>query len=269
MSSVAPFQRILEYSFPCVAFFEVAFVLISAPLFRDDTAGEIAMLGTILRVTRVSDYVMDPTGEAIFRRRPFYYALETFTAVRIERGLIHDNIVHDLIETRTFVALPHGLTKSAKLFVRENYLDVGNGVWILGKRLMPSGQGISTAPIHFNVVIPGSYRIVRDNGDDAMDELDGSAARSARFLDAGEHIFRNGAGDYSGVCIFWDIAFKRGITPLPHGKLTEEFLDHFKKDKLRDEANAARFDTAEDGMSRSTAIGGCPGLRSQGRSRLA
>jgi hypothetical protein len=211
--------RVVKFLFPALAALEALFIVTSVPLSRNDASEQVAMLGDVLRATRPSDYVMDATGEAIYRRRPFYYALEAFTLVRIKRGLIRDEIVDDLIKTRTAVVLPHGMTKSAKSFITENYLAVGNGVSILGKRLIPSIHDRSTEPFVFKVVIPDSYRIVRNGIEDVTGKLDGSVASGPRFLEAGEHTFQNSSGDYSGICLFWSAGFERGFAPLaaqPH-----------------------------------------------------
>jgi hypothetical protein len=213
MTSRMPHRRMVEVLFPVVAALEVLFIVVSVPLSHDGASEQIAMLDNVLRAIRAPEYVMDATGEAVFRPRPFYYALEAFTRVRIARGLIHDDIVDVLIGTRTAVVLPRGLTKSAKLFVQENYLDVGHDVSILGKRLILPGRGDPANPILFKVLIPGSYRVLRDKPDDAMGKLDGNEASGPMFLDAGQHTFQNSVGDHSGACIFWNAAFERGVTP--------------------------------------------------------
>ena len=58
------------------------------PPWDDRLADERAALADVLAITAVRDTVMDDKGAAIFRMRPFYFALEGITRARIERGLI-------------------------------------------------------------------------------------------------------------------------------------------------------------------------------------
>jgi 4-amino-4-deoxy-L-arabinose transferase-like glycosyltransferase len=118
------------YVAPAIAAVEIVAILAKAPIRKNNTSEEIAMVADVLRLTKPSDYVMDAMGETIYRRRPYYYALEAFTRVRIEQGSIKDDIIEKLIETKTPLVLPAGLTKKARAYVEANYVDIGHGLFL-------------------------------------------------------------------------------------------------------------------------------------------
>src|SRR6185369_11361997 len=61
----------------------LAFVVHDARPWRDDTRPERAFLSDVLRLTEPGETVLDLKGDAIFRARPYYYALEGLTKARI------------------------------------------------------------------------------------------------------------------------------------------------------------------------------------------
>ena len=69
---------------------EIAAIFLGHGPWRDRTVGDRTLLATVLRLTGPRDFVMDLKGETIFRRRPFYYALEGITPgahpARVDRG---------------------------------------------------------------------------------------------------------------------------------------------------------------------------------------
>src|SRR2546425_17840 len=78
-------------------------------------------LAEVLALTHPDDYVLDLKGQAIFRNRPFYYALETMTLERMARGLIEDTIPERCVATRTCVAPADigGVPPPAPRFLQE------------------------------------------------------------------------------------------------------------------------------------------------------
>ena len=132
--AVPPLGRysLLNRLSPVLLVIEVAALIWKAPFWKDDTREEIAMVADVLRATGPGEFVMDATGETIFRMRPYYYALEAFTKVRIERGLITDDIAERLIATRTACRSAsgsyRGVTRS--LFMKTIWpWATGSGCW--------------------------------------------------------------------------------------------------------------------------------------------
>ena len=69
----------------------------------DGTVTEIKRVADTLNLTQPGEMVMDGKGETIFRPRTFYYVLEILTQKRMDLGLIKNDIVQRLIDTRTAV----------------------------------------------------------------------------------------------------------------------------------------------------------------------
>src|SRR5207244_6999766 len=67
---------------------EIAALLGGGNLWHDYTRPATDLLADVCRLTEPGDLILDLKGETVFRRRPFYYALEGITRERIERGLI-------------------------------------------------------------------------------------------------------------------------------------------------------------------------------------
>ena len=203
---------LLNRLFPVVAIFEVAALTCKAPFWKNDTRTDIAMVADVLRATGPGDFVMDATGETMFRMRPYYYALEAFTKVRIERGSITDDIVERLIATRTAVVRPRDLTAQSRSFVHDNYLAVGHGLWMLGKQL--NNRPGDRRPVVFEVAVPANYTLLTSVGKEATGELDGTPLNGPRLLDSGRHAFVTHGDEPGHLVLFWAVAFERGFSPL-------------------------------------------------------
>ena len=198
---------------PLIALAEALSILLTVPIQKDRTREDIAMVAGVLRATKPSEFVMDATGEAIFRRRPFYYVIEAFTRARIQQGSIKDEIVEKMIERGTILARPEGLPKMSREFIRQNYLPIGNGLFMLGKALeIPSNQ-TTVGPIAFDVLVPARYSIVGENGPLAGCTLDWEALTSSRFLQAGKHLLQMNSIQIGSVALFSADGVERGISP--------------------------------------------------------
>ena len=168
------------------------------------------LIGDVLRLTAPDEPVMDLKGEAVFRPRPFYYALERVTQERIRRGLIVDDIPERLIASRTTVAVGRLdlFPPRAARFLGENYVPVGT--------LRVAGQMIAPNPatgnrLLFDIRIPASYAIVTD-GAPAGGELDGTPYGGPRFLDSGHHQYAPAPAD-GRIAVLWSPAAERGFSP--------------------------------------------------------
>jgi hypothetical protein len=175
---------------------------------------QIADISTILQLVHPDEYVMDPVAGAVYRQRPYFYALETITKTRIRFGLTPDNIRQRLIDTNTKVAMPEGIwhyTKS-RLFVDDNYVPLKHqdGIRVAGKYLVKDASK-PDGTYHFDVVIPAKYSFVDDQGRIAG-TLDGTACDGPRELPAGPHEFHP-TTQPSELALFWDRALEKGYRP--------------------------------------------------------
>jgi hypothetical protein len=184
---------------------------------RDRTTGESKLLAASLRLTTPRDFVMDLKGETIFRRRPFYYALEGITIERIRRGLIQDDIAQRLVATHTAAVhstKAYPLPTAAQAFVDRNYVPVGP-LSVLGQVIEPKGRtgaGDSRA-YDFEIAVPGNYVVIDPEGRLAAGRLDGEApAAGGRSLQAGPHEFSSLSD--GRLIVFWARAWKEGFRPL-------------------------------------------------------
>jgi hypothetical protein len=89
----------------------------------------VALLASaaLLRLAAIFHLVMDPKGEAIFRRRPVRYAYEEVTRARMARGLILDDGPERLLATRACVAANDlkRFPDRSRVYLEQNYLPVG------------------------------------------------------------------------------------------------------------------------------------------------
>lgn len=201
-----------QWLFPTLLAAEVIGLLVAVPFWKNNTQRDIAMVADVLRATKPGDFVMDATGETIFRMRPYYYALEAFTKVRIEHGLLKDDIAERLVATTTALVRPDSLTSSSQAFVRSNYVRVGNGLYILGQQL-PDANASEQKSIPFEVTIPATYTVLGAGGQGAFGDLDGAPLNGPRTLASGRHVFVRTDGQTGTLFLFWSDGFRRGFSP--------------------------------------------------------
>ena len=170
--------------------------------------GDLEYLGNVLHFTDPSDYVMDAKSGAIYRRRPFYYALENVTRARMDMHLIKDDIVERLIITSTCLAADDRLKDRDLAFVQANYLPFDHKMRIAGQYLHPdAASGRAT----FQIAIAARYAIITPGGP-AMGTLDGQPYSGDIFLDAGPHEFVC-ADPHQPHLLVWAQALERGFRP--------------------------------------------------------
>jgi hypothetical protein len=175
-----------------------------ADRFENKTAWHITMMNQALRLSHPGESLIDYKGETIYRRRPFYFALEIATRTLMSRGTIRDTVAEDVIRTRTHVAQADGpmWPPRGRQFLSENFVNLG--------RLRASGQAILEDGA-FTIAVPGEYVIVSEHGE-ARGLLDGTPYSGARELGPGAHRFVRGAGE-KDVTVLWAPAFRRGHSP--------------------------------------------------------
>jgi MFS family permease len=184
--------------------------LLGSP-FRDRTQDDRALTAQALRLTQPDDYVMDCKGETVFRRRSFYYVLETLTSLRLRLGLITDTIAERCRATRTCVVVKsmQRFPRAARTFVLSNYVCVGQ-VYVPGRVLGDCGTG-KAATFHFTLAIPTQYQVIAAHGPVAG-ALDGSPYTGPRQLAAGPHTFVADP-DQGVLAVVWSRAIEEGYRP--------------------------------------------------------
>lgn len=206
---LAPLARGLSYLPALVVMLEMMWVLAAEPVWRDGVEPEVAFLREVLRLTRTGEPVMDLRGEAVFRLRPFYYALETVTLNRIKMGLMRDDIAERLVATRTPAAIldNYELPERSRRFLNANYLPVGS-LRVVGQ-LLVTAEGADAQ--QFEIRVPQRYAVVPERGR-ATGLLDGVAYRGPRELTVGRHTYRPWSPE-GRTAIIWADAVARGASP--------------------------------------------------------
>jgi hypothetical protein len=202
----------LPWTAPALVVLEVIALIGTTPFWKNRTQEEIATVADVLRATDRSDFVMDATGETIFRMRPYYYALEAFTKVRIQRGLLPDEIAERLVATGTAVVRPMDLTKKAQVFIKRNYVPTGHELWMAGQKRKLSGPAKKRSA-QFDIAVPARYIVLAPDNTEAVGELDGTPLTGPRELAAGSHTFTGKADSPKYIVVFWSQAFERGFSP--------------------------------------------------------
>lgn len=196
----------------CVAAGMLAWVTFTRPITVNRTLSAEHLITDALRLTAPGEYIMTYKGEAVFRPRPYYYVLETFTRARLSHGLLPDEIADRLVATRTCVVmtLTHRLPLAARRFIEDNYLPVGQ-LRVVGQELPePDSEG----NIRFNIAIPADYTLLPEAAGPSGVRLDGRPFNRSAHLEAGEHVLRID-GNPGHPVLLWTRAVERGFKPLP------------------------------------------------------
>src|SRR6267378_1860478 len=143
---------------------ELAVLPAVSPLAGHGLRSETRSLSEVLRLTDPTDYVLDLKGQAVFRNRPFYYALETMTLERMSRGLIRDTIPERCIETGTCVAPADiaGFPPRARRFLQDYYVVVG--AWRVVGAVVDPATAPAGAPLRFDIPMRARYAAVAESG---------------------------------------------------------------------------------------------------------
>ncbi|HEX3123708.1 MAG TPA: glycosyltransferase family 39 protein [Rhodanobacteraceae bacterium] len=164
-------------------------------------------LGTLLRLSRPTEYVMDDKAESIFRPRPFYWVLENVTLHHLARGLIADDIPQRLVDDHVFVGVFDRERGADKAFVQNNYVTVAPHIEVAGKLL---GAGNEGETINFDIALSNRYALIARDGE-PEGRLDGLPYTKPRDLATGRHTFAPArAGAWAVV---WDRAGALGYSP--------------------------------------------------------
>ena len=172
------------------------------------TSHYVEFLASMLRFTNPGDFVMDAKAGVIFRQRPFFYALENVTLVRMRLHLLADDIVPRLIKTRTCMASEDRLSPRDLTFVRANYLPFDMHMRVAGQYLLPDPV---TGSSKFEIQIAATYAIITPHGP-ATGTLDGEPYTGKVLLNVGSHEFVSLDPRPPHVLV-WAQALERGYLP--------------------------------------------------------
>jgi len=147
-----------------------------ADRFENNTDWHVTMMEQALRLSRPGEFLLDYKGETIYRRRPFYHALEIVTRAQMAAGMIPDTIAEDVVRTRTYVAQADGplWPPAGRAWLSANFVIMG--------RLRAAGQCIRPDGT-FTIAIPGEYVVLSERGV-APGRLDGTPHTASRLLAA-------------------------------------------------------------------------------------
>ena len=174
---------------------------------RGSVAKYVNPISTVLSLTTPEECVMDLKGDSIYRQRPIYYAIETFTKLRMKLGWIKNDIVDQLIRTRTAVCFhPPFPGPDVMRFINANYLPLVSSpnVLVLGQMLPAPSSGV----IHFKVSIPAKYVLLQQDRP-AAGVIDGTPYAGGEALSAGDHQFAP-TDATAPVTLFWSRAWTQG-----------------------------------------------------------
>lgn len=182
-----------------------------APLMRNDASRLTEQIAAVLKLTDRDDYVLDPNGEAVFRRRPYYYLLEKFTGERLLAGALADDLPASCLEKKTLVIIDEGdkYNFTSRRFLDQTYIKVGR-VSVAGKILRRQAW-TAGQPIPFTLLMPAEYDLISERGKLAG-TLDGTPYDAPRALEAGPHVFIPAEGG-ERMALIWSRAFARGFAP--------------------------------------------------------
>lgn len=191
----------------------VALIWRTQVLQRASVAKYVKPIATVLSLTHPDEYVMDLKGDCIYRNRPFYFAIETFTKLRMRLGWIKNDIVEDLVRTRTPVCFHPPFPGAGTMkFIDANYLPLAASpnILVLGQ-MLPVSSG---NPIQFTIAIPAEYILLEGN-QPAKGVLDSHPNTGPQSLSAGNHQFVPAAPEEK-VTLSWARAWEQGFQIRDH-----------------------------------------------------
>jgi hypothetical protein len=203
-------RRLITVAFAAALVAGLATIVLKGPIWHTDEPPAVGLVGDVLRLTDPADVVIDAKGGTVFRRRAWYWVLESITRERLRRGMIADSLPGDLVAERCHVATLDDprFPGRARAFLAANYVGVGR-LRVAGALLRLGAR--STAPVAFRIAIPGEYLVVGAAGP-AKGRLDGTVLDGPRMLAAGRHEFVRACGS-GKLAVVWAKAVARGFTP--------------------------------------------------------
>jgi hypothetical protein len=177
--------------FPLMAGLELAVLLLALP-HSTALAHQVKTWHAVLRLTRAGDYVMDEKGELLFRRRAYYYELETITRARIAQHLLPDDIPQSLARTNTLVVGPD-LRHFPRACIHPGQLHLGRSPPVAGQFSALRPARVPTQQIDHQLRDQDSCMVQHsDSSGSAQGSLDDVPLSGPRFLGVGRHTYQPG-----------------------------------------------------------------------------
>jgi len=177
------------------------------PALRNDTHDETNLLVSVKEETLPNEPVLDLKGETVFRVRPYYYVLEGLTKARLERGLLPDRIVQDVVESRTHFTVGDSQfwPPATRAYLNTHFVPAGP-LRVLGSDLAGEPRAADGGEL-FDVAWPERFTILAD-GHPGHGLLDGLGYDLPRWLTPGRHKYLPGPGERRIIAV-WSGAFQR------------------------------------------------------------
>ena len=208
--TIAPFvARASARRYAIVVAVEIALVVLFGSLWHNCTGPGIAVVAQTLRLTTPDESVIDLKGETVFRRRAFFYVLESMTKRRMRAGVIRDTIVEDILRTHTMVAAGalRGFPRRARAFLTRNFVAVG--------AVRVAGEFLDGSRTTFRLQVPAEYAVMGKQTP-FTGTIDGRAYTGPLYLAAGEHTI-SGMRRGELWALVWARAAARGFSPFRIG----------------------------------------------------
>ncbi len=219
--------RFFTWIVPALCFAELIWVWNTNTLRSDRMKDTTQSIRDVLALTGPKDYVMDSSGDYVFRMRPYFWVFETITKTRMRDGLIKDDLPAALKakDTKLCYLFCARVLPVATRFILTNYMPFDPKALDLGA----AGQELDTqngAGVYaFDVAIPAQYAVVSENGTTGG-ILDGAPYTAPVQLAAGHHIFTRTSGQ-GRVAILLESAVAAGFHPLFDA--SEKFIKEERK----------------------------------------
>lgn len=205
--------RLARHTFPVgsvLAGAELVCILVTVSPFQDQTVDKIGIVADTLKLTEPKDYVMDSKGETIYRRRPFFYVIESMTFHRMQKGIVKDTIAKELVDKRVPLATTMRMPHHSRDFIKKNYVPIAFRLFVLG-RVVRDKDSVPGRPSEFEIKIPERYTLVAANGE-PTGLLDGTPFTGPREITAGKHTYLP-EGNSGKVVLIWARAIEQGYSP--------------------------------------------------------
>jgi hypothetical protein len=219
--------RFFAWIVPALCFLEMIWVWNTNTLRSDRMKDTTQSIRDVLLLTGPNDYVMDSSGDYVFRMRPYYWVFETITKTRMRLHLIKDDLTAALVAKDTKLCNPFSarVLPAATKFMLHNYMPFDPKALDLGAAGKELGKPDTAGRYGFDVAIPQSYAVVSESGTTAG-TLDSAPYTGPVRLLAGHHVFQRTAGE-GRVAILLDAAVEQGFRP--QFDVSEKFIKAGRK----------------------------------------
>ena len=162
---------------------ELACIGWALPPGRDALRSHREMLAAVLRYSAPGDRVMDASGAAVFRQRPYYPLLDSPQAWQAGRRAWSDAVANELVRHATHLVMRQSLPPLSDSFVARNYLPLQGQLYVAGRVLAAAPAG-AERPLRLE--LPGDYTLT-DGVKAIPAAMDGEPAATHWHLEAGMH----------------------------------------------------------------------------------